>query len=468
MIELIKRSGILIPRRYENEGFYKTIKEHLTRRSQDYTKSVLIVNEFYLESEKFMLIPRFFPIGKFIPSYKLKNVSHLGTDIQIQHNIKPRSEAQEKAMKYVMNHENGILQLPPGVGKTVISIYMIAERKKKTLIVVHRDSLADQWRDRLLQFTDCKEEQIARLTSTTFENDLDQPIIIATTQTFISLLKRKRQEFLTTLDKAGVGIFIADEVHTSVGAPTFSECSIHMPSQYTYGLSATPYRWDGNGDIIEYHLGEVFEDEDSEGTMDARVTCILLDYQIDTPRRHYYVHWGGDFQRSRYLNLMKKSKPFRDTLKSLLNRLKDERDLICMAERIKLIDEVYNETKHPSKSRFYQSANLDTLNYKITFTTPGKCRDGIDAPHKDCVIMTSPISNIEQLTGRIVRSKDGKKTPIIIDMVDYGSKNISRTLHTRLKFYDRKEWPIQFVIIQGATMKKIDRDQAIEILKENS
>ena len=465
MVKLIRRSGVLIPRQYENEGFYKTIKEHLTRRTQDYTKSVLIVNEFYLESEKFMLVPRLFPLDKFIPSYQMKNTKHNGMDIQIEHNIKPRSEAQERAMQYMMNHENGILQLPPGVGKTVISIYMIAERKKKTLIVVHRDSLADQWRDRILQFTDCKAEQIARLTSNTFEKDLNCPIIIVTTQTFISLLKRKRREFLTTLDKAGVGIFIADEVHTSVGAPTFSECSIHMPSQYTYGLSATPYRWDGNGDIIEYHLGEVFEDEDSEGTMDARVTCLLVDYQIDTPRRHLYVRWGGEFQRSRYLNLMKKSKPFRDVLKSLLSRLKEERDLICMAERIKLIDEVYKETNHLSKSRFYQSAKLDKLDYKVTFATPGKCRDGIDAPHKDCVIMTSPISNIEQLTGRVVRSQPGKKTPIIIDMVDYGCRDMSRTLHTRLKFYDRKNWPVQFAIINHGSMQKIDRDQVLQILK---
>ena len=79
--------------------------------------------------------------------------------------------------------------------------------------------------------------------------------------------------------------------------------------------------------------------------------------------------------------------------------------------------------------------------------------------------MTSPISNIEQLAGRVVREIPGKKNPIIIDMVDYGSFNISRTLHTRLKFYDRKEWPVQFIIIQNELMKKIDRDQVLQILK---
>ena len=465
-VNLIKRSGILIPRTYENTSFYQSIKEHLTRRSQDYTKSVLIVNEFFLESEKFMLIPRYFPIQKYIHSFSVSEKSHRGMDIKIEHNIKPRSETQEKAINFMLRSESGILQLPPGVGKTVISIYMIAERKKKSLILVHRDSLADQWRDRILSFTNLNEKDVVRLTSTTFKEDLKKPIIIMTTQTFVSLLKRKRKEFLIALDSAGVGVFIADEVHTSVGAPTFSECSIHMPCKYTYGLSATPYRWDGNGDIIEYHLGEIFEDEDSKDTMDARVTAILLDYQIDTPRRHYYVRWGGEFQRARYLNLMKKSEPFRKTLKGLLNKLQDDRDLICMAERIKLIEEVYKETNHPSKSKFCGNAKLDALEEKVVFATPGKCRDGIDAPQKDCVITTSPISNIEQLTGRIVRPQPGKKTPIVIDMIDFGCEDISRTFHNRLKFYDRREWPVKFLMLgSDGGVHEIVRETAIQIIK---
>jgi superfamily II DNA or RNA helicase len=257
---------------------------------------------------------------------------HEGEIINITHNITPRGETQERAIDYMLKNEKGILQLSPGVGKTVISIYMIAQRKRKSLILVHRDSLADQWRERFLQFTNLKTEDISRLTSAKFEDALQKPIIISTTQTFISLLKRKRKDFLIALNDAKIGIFIADEVHTSVGAPTFSECSIHMPSKYTYGLSATPYRYDGNGDIIEYHLGPIFVDEDTEGTMDARVSVFLLNYDIDTPARRKYIWWGGEFQRSRYLNMMKKSKPFQEAIRGLLNKLKDDRNLLCMVE----------------------------------------------------------------------------------------------------------------------------------------
>ncbi len=224
MVEVIRRSGLLIPRKYEKEDFYLKVKEELIRTSKAYQTSNLEIQVFYVESDKFLLVPRYFPLNKFTPSINVKDYTHRGEDIKIEHNIKPRSETQGIAMDYMMNNNKGIIQLAPGVGKTVISIYVIAERKKKSMILVHRDSLADQWKDRFLQFTNCEDQNIVRLKSTTFEEDLKKPIIISTVQTFLSLLKRKREDFLTALNAANVGVFIGDEVHTTVGAPTFSEC----------------------------------------------------------------------------------------------------------------------------------------------------------------------------------------------------------------------------------------------------
>jgi len=444
---------------------YINIKEKLERRTRSYNSSEYIVNTFYIESEKFLLVPRNFPIQEYVFNMKVHDHRHEGQSIDITHNIKPRSKTQEKAIDYLMKHENGILQLSPGVGKTVITIYMIAERKLKSLILVHRDGLAEQWIKRLKQFTDLQDDDIVRLTSAKYKEQLDKPIIIATTQTFLSLLKRKREGFLTKLNKSNIGIFVADEVHTSIGAPTFSECSIHMPSKYTYGLSATPYRYDGNGDIIEFHLGPIFSDDDTEGTMIPKVTAILADYQIDTTRRATYVRWGGEFQRARYLNLMRKSKPFISVVRGLLSKLKNSRNLICIVERIKVIEDLYDWMPSKSKAKFCGKGSLETLDYQHTFATPGKCRDGIDAPWKDAVIMTSPISNIEQLTGRVIRSHKGKQTPAIIDMIDYGCKDMRNTFHKRKEFYDKKGWAIQYVLYVNGNLKIIEESLAQEIIR---
>jgi superfamily II DNA or RNA helicase len=460
-----KRSGILIPTSLQYDSAYIQIKEALARRVKSYNTSNYTFYIFYIESEKFLLIPRNFPIKTYFWNVIIDDKSHEGQPIKIKHNITPRSESQKNAIKYMMDNESGILQLDPGVGKTVITIYMIAKRKVKSLILVHRDSLADQWRDRLLQFTNLKDDNIARLTSATFEQDFEKSIIISTAQTFLSLLKRKRKEFLMALDKANVGVFVADEVHTSVGAPTFAECSIHMPSKYTYGLSATPYRHDGNEDIIQFHLGTIFEDDDTTGTMKAKVTVILLDYEIDTPFRYTYIHWGGDFQRARYLNMFRKSNTLKRVVRGLLTTFNGQRDLICMVERINYINELYDWLPSNNKSKFCGNEKLDALKAKTTFATPGKCRDGIDAPWKDCVIMTSPISNIKQLTGRIVREVENKKTPSVIDLVDYGCTYMSRTFYNRNTFYKERGWEIQYVLFKDDKLSQIDEGVAIDIIE---
>ena len=469
-MEFIQRGGIAIPRQYENEMWYREIRADLLRRSQKYNTPDFEILKFYLESEKFLTIPRFYPFQKFMKTEKvtIDDRRHEGNDIQIEHNIKPRNKIQKIAMQYMMEHDNGIIQLQPGVGKTVISIYMIAERKKKTFIIVHRDSLAEQWSDRIEQFTSIKSSPEMRLTSQNFKEALQQPIIISTSQTFLSLLKRNRIEFLKALHEANIGILLADEVHTTIGAPSFSECSIHMPCKVVFGLSATPYRWDGNGDIIEHHLGEIFAKEDDEGTMKPNITIIGFDFQIDTPKRHGYLYWAGKFQRSRYLNLMRKSEPLLKICKGIVKRLLDEdRQLVIMCERLKLIDELFKVTNSNSDnaSIFTAGKSLEVLEKQTTFTTPGKMRDGVDAPWKDSMLLTSPISNIAQVVGRVTRTNKDKLNPAIIDMVDMKCPPIKNSIYGRIEFYEKKEWNINIVLCnKDGKLLPITKERFIELL----
>ncbi len=466
MFKFKRRSGIVIPRKYEHEHFYKDVKGDLTRTSQDYNTSTLTTSTFYNESDKSLLIPRYFPIQNYCIC-EIKDSSHEGKNIKIKHNIKPRNATQIQAINYMKKNDKGIIQLQPGVGKTVISIYIIAERAKKSFILVHRDSLVEQWKERFLEFTNLKDKDVVRLSSNNFEEDLKKPIIIATNQTFMSLLKRKQLEFLIAVNKANIGILVSDEAHSTIGAPTFSQCSIHIPAKVTFGLSATPYRYDGNGDIIEYHMGKVFELEESEGTLKPRVNVLLMDFMIDTPKRYKYLRWGGKFQRSRYLNIMKKSEFFMGVLQGLLNKfISDDKHLLCISERIKLIDELYDYVKTESKSKFIAGIGNKALTEKIVFSTPAKCRDGIDAPWKDTLIMTSPISNIAQMVGRIVRSYKDKGQPIIIDMIDIGCPEIRKTYNGRNEYYIKKECDIQYVFLNEGGIKRIVKEnEAMKMLK---
>ncbi|MCK5612626.1 DEAD/DEAH box helicase family protein [Candidatus Pacearchaeota archaeon] len=469
MLKFNRRAGIAIPREYENEVFYTRIRDHLFRRVQNFNTPDFTIMKFYLETKKFLTVPRFFPVESYV-NCKIIDNSHDGEEIDFTHNISPRDKTQQETMDFMLQNSQGIIQLSPGMGKTIISIHTIAQRKRKTFILVHRKSLDAQWEERFLQFTSLKKSDIAQMTSANFEECLKRPIIICTTQTFISLLKRKRMEWLIALNEANIGIFIGDEVHTSVGAPTFSECSIHLPAKNIYGLSATPYRWDGNTDIIEYHLGELFVRKDDSSTMKPDVTILMFDYGVDIPRRYKYLYWENRFQRSRYLNLIKKSTIFNKVCQALLEKFSvEERNVFYISERINLLEEMekyITEVVTDDVEKFISGSTLEALQSRFTLSTPGKVRDGIDAPWKDCCILTSPIKNIDQMTGRITRQKKGKKTPIVIDMVDIGCAQIANTMYGRLEHYTNKKWNVKFIIInQNYQKREITKLEAVEILK---
>jgi hypothetical protein len=52
---------------------------------------------------------------------------------------------QQKAATALLPHDTGVLAATTAFGKTVVAAHMIAQRKTNTLILVHRQQLAEQW-----------------------------------------------------------------------------------------------------------------------------------------------------------------------------------------------------------------------------------------------------------------------------------------------------------------------------------
>lgn len=459
-------STIVIPREYENTTWFWDITETLLRTSRQYRTGDVTQNQFYYLSDKNLYIPRYFPIQDYV-SCEIDDRSCEGEEIDIVTNITPRDDLQKRSIRHMLSHSNSTMQLEPGVGKTVIAIYVVGQLKRKTLVLVHRDALEEQWRDRFAQFTNIHPDQIATISSKSFEEDLKKPIIISTAQSFLSILKRSRNKFLEALYKANIGIFVADEVHTTLGAKTFSECSAQIPAKYVYGLSATPYRIDGNGDIILYHSGPLYTDDDSGSTVPAKVTVFLFNSGLQKEKTNAFINWGGTFRKERYLNMLRKSQPFERICKLVLNKMiKEDKNIVFVGERIKnLIDYAFKWAKTDDKVKFTAGIKNEVLTSKLVFTTPNKMRDGVDAPWKDCLIMTSPIGNISQMCGRVTRGYENKLYTTVIDMCDLAYYDISKSLRSRLTYYENKDWEVQFVLCNadGTKFMNIPKDAALHL-----
>ncbi|CCK82412.1 predicted helicase, DEAD/H [Desulfobacula toluolica Tol2] len=59
---------------------------------------------------------------------------------------------QQPAVENVLSKDFGLLEAGTGAGKTVMGLYLIADRKQPALIVVHTKELLNQWLDRIEQF----------------------------------------------------------------------------------------------------------------------------------------------------------------------------------------------------------------------------------------------------------------------------------------------------------------------------
>lgn len=109
------------------------------------------------EFSKHVALPRgcLDDLGCFLASHgitlALQDERYAGTPLEFEFHGTLQAE-QENAVRQVLPFDNGILVAPTGFGKTVLAARMIAERSANTIVLVHRKSLLDQWRDRLALF----------------------------------------------------------------------------------------------------------------------------------------------------------------------------------------------------------------------------------------------------------------------------------------------------------------------------
>ena len=74
---------------------------------------------------------------------------------------------------------------------------------------------------------------------------------------------------------------------------------------------------------------------------------------------------------------------------------------------------------------------------RVIFGTYAMVAEGTDIPHLDTLILASPRSNVIQPVGRIRRVCEGKRTPLVLDLVDDDSWVFKKYAQKRLGWYQK-------------------------------
>ena len=160
----------------------------------------------------------------------------------------------------------GLLEIPCGRGKTVIALSLIASLGVKTLVIVHKSFLMNQWIERIQQFL--PEARIGRIQGQIIDIE-DKDIVIGMLQ---SLSMKEYPEDLFQ----SFGLTVVDECH-HISSEVFSRSLSKIVTRHVLGLSATMERKDGLTKVFKMFLGPVAYKEERESDDSVLVKAIQYD-----------------------------------------------------------------------------------------------------------------------------------------------------------------------------------------------
>lgn len=230
------------------------IKQELTVTHND-ARSMI-----YRENDAFLTVPRYYGLKRWSNHKECTTMVTMGNEIppdhcvftaQLQEDGKKQVTATKACLvKFFESSSRGcVLRLPCGFGKTVCALFLVSQRRRRTLYVVQAENLFQQTIasiQRLLPHA-----RIGTIQGPTKTWQVDADIVVAMMQT----LHAHRDQLRTPLTWS-FGLIVVDECH-HLGAPTFYGVLQKFAPAYFLGLTATPQRMDGKSDWIEWMMGPV-------------------------------------------------------------------------------------------------------------------------------------------------------------------------------------------------------------------
>lgn len=162
--------------------------------------------------------------------------------------------AQTQAVDVLLEEGNGVIQLPPGTGKTAIGLQIAQSMAVPTVVVVHTKDLQRQWVERAQELLGLPKSAIGLIGGMGKKWDYEGKDLVVS---LIQSLSRKIDECLPLSSE--FGLFLYDEVHHMQGYSFRKGLPLCWGSRI--GLSATP-EYDGLERVFLNHIGPVVYQND--------------------------------------------------------------------------------------------------------------------------------------------------------------------------------------------------------------
>lgn len=376
----------------------------------------------YRENANKLYIPRFYGIKRY--GMPAKTELHSGDQIDVPF-AKDLRDYQDKIIKVYTDYVDpiglgggAILEVPCGRGKTVMALKIISLLKQKTLIIVHKEFLMNQWIERIAEFLPTA--TVGKIQGATFDVD-GKDIVIGMLQTLYD------REFASSDDQAfqSFGLTIIDEVHR-IGSQQFSKALVRIHTKYMLGISATVERKDGLTKLLYMFIGDKIYTEEREDKDPVCVRAIeysTLDHEFNEP----VLDFRGNTQYSSMITKLCAFGPRTDFIVRVLADLFVETakrpQIMVLAHNRSLLTALYDTItfRNFATVGYYvggmkEIALKSTESKEIVLATYAMAAEALDIKSLSVLLMATPKTDIIQSVGRILRIRHDN--PVIVDIVD--------------------------------------------------
>jgi len=326
---------------------------------------------------------------------------------------------------------------------TILSLYVAAHYQLKTLVIVHKTFLLNQWKERAEEFTNAKVGIIQQ-----------DKIDIEGKQIVIGMLQSIAKDKYDQDIFKDFGLVIFDEAHH---APSkyFSQALPIISCKKTLGLSATPKRSDRLEKILYWYFGNIMYKLDN--VSNNKVLVNIYHYKLEHEKFREYKLRTGDINRAKTINkLTTIGRRNKFIINIMVEMIEPKRKIIVLSDRVehlKLLKDRLNKLDNTITTSFYiggmKMAKLKiSEEAQVIFATYSMAAEALDIPELNTLFMVTPRREIEQAVGRILRKIDLLVRPIIFDFVDMMPAFINQGRH-RKQYYKKQEFEQNIISVDN-------------------
>jgi superfamily II DNA or RNA helicase len=343
---------------------------------------------------------------KFPDKKELYNNIQMDNIILRQHQIAPYEKVLEEFTKPL---GGGILNLSTAFGKTVLGLKIITHSKLKTLVIVNKIELMEQWRKAINDFV--PEAKIGKIQGPVFDIE-GKDIVIGMLQTLAKKYNANDFKYF--------GLCIIDECH-NIPSQIFSNIAFKIRPRYLLGLSATVERKDDMHHIIYGYIGDILYSNINKA--DKQHTLIKMIKYKGSSSIEKFLYNGNPAISTMITDISKdigRNDLILQEIYQLLNENND-RNILVISDRTAQLKYFYKKLGSEISGLFIGSLSGDereeSKNKRVLLGTYGLTNEGFNLPKLNSIVFATPRSNIVQAIGRIYR-KTHDIQPIIVDIYD--------------------------------------------------